>query len=90
MPGAGFKRLAREWRKLSTALVNEPYEEVKRKMTAGTAEPCFVSSCLEDSYNDQGISEKLIKSSAAVAYAAGVDTVCHFMPHRRICISNFV
>ncbi|KAF9038909.1 cytochrome P450 [Hymenopellis radicata] len=67
-------RLAREWRKLSTALVNEPYEEVKRKMTAGTAEPCFVSSCLEDSYNDQGISEKLIKSSAAVAYAAGVDT----------------
>ncbi len=42
---------------------------------SGTAEPSFVSTCLEDKQNGgEGISETLIKNTAAVAYAAGVDT----------------
>lgn len=46
----------------------------------GTAEPCFVSACLElnaaSSATGKGeiLTEELIKDSAAVAYAAGADT----------------
>lgn len=39
----------------------------------GNAEPCFVSACLEQNKtaSGQGLSEELIKDTAAVAYAAG-------------------
>lgn len=32
MPGAGFKRKALGWRKLSRAMRDEPFEDVKRRM----------------------------------------------------------
>ena len=35
MPGAGFKRKAREWRKLSQDMINKPYEMVKGKFVRG-------------------------------------------------------
>jgi hypothetical protein len=34
MPGAGFKRKAKEWRKLSQAMINVPYEMVKEKFVS--------------------------------------------------------
>ncbi|KAF8904855.1 cytochrome P450 [Mucidula mucida] len=75
MPGAGFKKQAKEWRQLSEAMVEVPYNAAKNKVMSGTAEPSFVSTCLEDKQNGgEGISETLIKNTAAVAYAAGVDT----------------
>ena len=37
MPGAGFKKKAKEWRKLSEAMINVPYDMVKDK---------FVSECV--------------------------------------------
>ncbi|THH10178.1 hypothetical protein EW146_g8450 [Bondarzewia mesenterica] len=76
MPGAGFKRKAREWRKLSQAMINAPYNMVKEKVSMGHAEPCFVSACLEQNNASpaDALSEELIKDTAAVAYAAGADT----------------
>ncbi|ETW78166.1 cytochrome P450 monooxygenase 95 [Heterobasidion irregulare TC 32-1] len=76
VPGASFKRKAREWRQLSEAMINAPYNMVKSKVTAGRAEPCFVAECLEQnaSFPKEALSEELIKDTAAVAYAAGADT----------------
>ncbi|KAI9465876.1 cytochrome P450 [Lactarius psammicola] len=80
MPGAGFKKKAKEWRKLSEAMINVPYNMVKDKFNNGTAVPCFVSTCLElnaasnASGKGEVLTEELIKDSAAVAYAAGADT----------------
>ncbi|KAI0260713.1 cytochrome P450 [Gloeopeniophorella convolvens] len=80
MPGAGFKKKAREWRKLSEAMINVPYDMVKEKFSNGNAVPCFVSICLEQNAASQAagkgeiLTEELIKDSAAVAYAAGADT----------------
>jgi len=34
MPGAGFKTKAKEWRKLSQAMINVPYEMVKEKFVS--------------------------------------------------------
>ena len=34
MPGAGFKKKAKEWRKLSQAMINVPYEMVKEKFVS--------------------------------------------------------
>lgn len=75
-PGAQFKRKARQWRKLSEAMINAPYDMAKGKFDEGNAEPCFVSACLEQNKtaSGQGLSEELIKDTAAVAYAAGADT----------------
>jgi len=35
MPGAGFKAKAKEWRKLSQAMINVPYDMVKEKFVSG-------------------------------------------------------
>jgi len=35
MPGAGFKTKAKEWRKLSQAMINVPYNMVKEKFVSG-------------------------------------------------------
>ncbi|THU84659.1 cytochrome P450 [Dendrothele bispora CBS 962.96] len=69
MPGARFQRQAQKWRKLSTDMLNVPFNMVKEKMKRGSAEPCFVSSCLE--MNSDGPSEEIIRNVAAVSYAAG-------------------
>lgn len=80
MPGAGFKTKAKEWRKLSQAMINVPYDMVKEKFENGTAVPCFVSTCLEQNAasaaagKGETLTEELIKDSAAVSYAAGADT----------------
>lgn len=34
MPGAGFKAKAKEWRKLSQAMINVPYDMVKEKFVS--------------------------------------------------------
>ncbi|KAI0066963.1 cytochrome P450 [Artomyces pyxidatus] len=86
MPGAGFKRKAREWRKLSQAMINVPYDMVKEKFEKGNAEPSFVSTCLEQNNTakvagkGEILTEELIKDTAAVSYAAGnVSTLTAFV-----------
>ncbi|KAI0932004.1 hypothetical protein AcV5_004645 [Taiwanofungus camphoratus] len=76
MPGAGFKRQAQEWRKLNRAMLNEPFEMVRQRVTSGTAVPCFTATELESylqSRHDPD-HEQLIKDVAATTYAAGADT----------------
>lgn len=43
MPGAGFKTKAKEWRKLSQAMINVPYNMVKEKFVSGHSSTLFGS-----------------------------------------------
>jgi hypothetical protein len=93
LPGGGFKKQAREWKKLTDAMVEVPFQMVKKQVVSltricvfnlahllcclkadGDSVPSFVSKCLD---SDSGpkraeLSDKLIKETAAVAYAAGM------------------
>ncbi|KAH7920238.1 CyP450 monooxygenase [Leucogyrophana mollusca] len=68
-PGAGFKRFARECRKLTRELRDEPYEYVKRTMAAGTAPQSMVSEMIQ---NQEEV--MVIKAIAGTTYAAAVET----------------
>ncbi|KAJ7495372.1 cytochrome P450 [Mycena latifolia] len=74
-PGAGFKRQAKEWRKVLHSTLDAPFAETKRLMESGTAPRSFTADHLngikdEDVYYD----EKHIKATAAIMFAAGADT----------------
>ncbi|KAG2119059.1 cytochrome P450 [Suillus discolor] len=72
-PGAGFKRLAREWHDDFEELISAPYKFVVDQMAAGIAPESFTSNLLrggslsaEDEHN--------VKLSAATLYASASDT----------------
>ncbi|RYP09137.1 hypothetical protein DL765_008562 [Monosporascus sp. GIB2] len=75
MPGAGFKRTAKEWHATVTEAVEKPMLFVRREMDAGKNEPSYVS----DLYAKAGgkmtaEDEHVTKWSAASMYAGGADT----------------
>ncbi|KAJ7132665.1 cytochrome P450 [Mycena filopes] len=79
LPGAGFKRKAREWRKISHALQEVPFAEVKRQVASGIAPHSFTAECLDilnspGGNNDLYFDEGTIKGTAAAMYVAGSDT----------------
>ncbi|KAF7333120.1 Cytochrome P450 [Mycena venus] len=71
-PGAGFKRLAREWRELSELMIDAPFDEVKRNMAAGTAPISFTSTQLGNIRHPD--EERAVKEVAGAMYVSGVDT----------------
>ncbi|KAF8989842.1 OrdA protein, partial [Hymenopellis radicata] len=74
MPGAGFKRLAKEGRKLFDDVVDVPFAFTQAQMTAGNAPPSFIANSLENE-DELNASELLdIKHTATSLYGAGADT----------------
>ncbi|KIM73495.1 hypothetical protein PILCRDRAFT_802518 [Piloderma croceum F 1598] len=76
MPGASFKRKAREWRRLSREMLENQFKLVKQRMAHGTAVSCITTREL-DNWMEAGGSadeEELIMNIAAIAYAGGADT----------------
>ncbi|KAL1725532.1 cytochrome P450 [Schizophyllum commune] len=70
MPGAGFKRVAREWRPRAQGIVDRPFEEVKKSLTDGSfPAQSFVRTTLE-----KGGDERAIRDAAATMYNAATDT----------------
>ncbi|KAK7031915.1 cytochrome P450 [Favolaschia claudopus] len=82
VPGAGFKRKAKEWKKLALELLEVPFKETQRNMNLGKARPSFTSTNLrrlelelEDiSETDKTKREAAIRAAGANMYAAGSDT----------------
>ncbi|KAF8626927.1 hypothetical protein AX17_006428 [Amanita inopinata Kibby_2008] len=76
MPGAGFKRDAREWHGLAMNMLNEPYRVAKESIDTGSFMPSFVSKSLLDMKEGTitPLQEDIIKTAAGTMYAAGVDT----------------
>ncbi len=48
MPGASFKRKAREWRGVAERFYTIPFDFVKQSMADGTVKPSFTSLALRD------------------------------------------
>ncbi|KAK1230828.1 hypothetical protein PQX77_006068 [Marasmius sp. AFHP31] len=87
LPGGGFKRRARMWKKESYELRDRPWEWFKTALAKGTADPSFATRSLEKlassatvtSDRDREMMEEVIKNSAGVAYLAGTDTTVSFI-----------
>ncbi|OJA15892.1 hypothetical protein AZE42_09070 [Rhizopogon vesiculosus] len=73
-PGAGFKRVAREWNRIFEEMVSAPFQFVKDQMAAGIAPKSFTSSLLEGTLSAE--EEHMLKWTAGTLYGAGSDTVC--------------
>jgi len=76
MPGASFKRKAREWRRLSREMLESQFQIVKHKMAEGTAVSCMATTELENCTNSdtKADEEEVIKNVTAIAYTGGADT----------------
>ncbi|KAJ7242999.1 cytochrome P450, partial [Mycena rebaudengoi] len=74
--GAGFKRQAREWKKLTDKMVQLPFQAAQRLVTNGTAPPSYVSDKLQDidENQDREHQEKAIQDTAGIMYVGGFDT----------------
>ncbi|KAG2362235.1 cytochrome P450 [Suillus spraguei] len=72
-PGAGFKRLAHEWRGTLEEMASAPHEFVKNQMVAGIAPMSFTSNLLEGS-DVSAEQDHTVKWSALSLYAGGSDT----------------
>ncbi|KAJ7029520.1 cytochrome P450 [Mycena alexandri] len=77
LPGAGFKRQAKEWRKIARAFRDLPFAESKRLMESGTAHQCFTGEYLQhlNESSQAHYDEDTIKATAATMYLGGSDTV---------------
>ncbi|KAG1753726.1 cytochrome P450 [Suillus paluster] len=73
LPGAGFKRVAREWHETLEEMVASPYKFVKDQMAAGTAPKSFTSNLL-DGRTLSAEEDHIVKWSAASLYSGGADT----------------
>lgn len=72
-PGAGFKRLAREWHDTLQEMVSAPYKFVLDQMAAGIAPESFTSNLLGGGTLSAD-EEHDVKWSAATLYAGASDT----------------
>ena len=74
VPGAGFKRLAREWANITSEFYDKPFAFVKQQMAAGVNVPSYVSALLEQE-NLSADEEDIIKWTSQSLYAGGSETV---------------
>ncbi|KAJ3790675.1 cytochrome P450 [Lentinula aff. detonsa] len=73
MPGADFKRQAKQWAVTLIELVEQPHNFVKQQINAGTASISFTSSMLESKQLSEE-EEFDLKWSAASLYSGAADT----------------
>ncbi|KAF8510589.1 cytochrome P450 [Gautieria morchelliformis] len=77
VPGAGFKKKARIWRKSTIEMSSVPFTAVKKAMEAGIASEAVAVSLLEELAHKQdppADEEQIIQNVSGVAYAAGSET----------------
>jgi hypothetical protein len=70
MPGASFKRKAREWRGVAERFYTIPFDFVKQSMADGTVRSSFTSLALRDitENDDRKYQEELIKGLGGTMY----------------------
>ncbi|KAF9555542.1 cytochrome P450 [Agrocybe pediades] len=78
MPGAGFKKKAREWRKLVRFMLEDPFKTTKKMMAEGDYPTSVVSDSLTKMPDvverDDAYLEDNIQDVAGTMYAGGSDT----------------
>jgi len=70
MPGAAWKRIARQWRRNFDDMCEIPHELVKSSIEEGKATHNFTTQLLED----PSLDDETIKRAGASLYAGGADT----------------
>ncbi|KII84574.1 hypothetical protein PLICRDRAFT_179390 [Plicaturopsis crispa FD-325 SS-3] len=79
MPGAGFKRKAREWHMIADDMFNIPFDIAKANFMKGASVSNFTARCLEavqgSDESDNSRQEYLIKATAGSMYSAGSETL---------------
>ncbi|KAF8910206.1 cytochrome P450 [Gymnopilus junonius] len=76
VPGAGFQKKAKAWRKLQAAFRELPYAEAVKSLASGTAMPSFTSHWSEKLVNtsDSRRQEGVVKDVGAIVFAGANDT----------------
>ncbi|KAJ3548586.1 hypothetical protein NM688_g5274 [Phlebia brevispora] len=76
LPGASFKRMAKEWRIHTTAMIERPFNAVKAAIRNRTVTPSVLANMLErlDPYVDNTFAEDCLRAAAATAYSGGSHT----------------
>ncbi|TFK36309.1 cytochrome P450 [Crucibulum laeve] len=78
MPGASFKRMAKNWKKVNEKMGSKPWDDVKEKMKNGTAVSSLSTTLIEalpdESDPRREEEEKVARATAAVAFVGGADT----------------
>ena len=78
LPGAGFKKIAEEWRATLTEVAEKPMRFVRQEMAEKRNEPSYVSDLYDKAGATMGAGEEdVIRWSAASLYTGGADTVSH-------------
>ena len=74
MPGASFKRKAREWRGVAERFYTIPFDFVKHSMQEGSAKSSFTSLALRDitEKDDRAYQEELIKCLGGTMYTGAL------------------
>lgn len=72
VPGTGFKKTARQWKKDSDDSMNVPVDFVEQQMAQNIAKPSYVERLL--SVNPNAEDAKHTRESAAALYAGGADS----------------
>ncbi|CAA7268411.1 unnamed protein product [Cyclocybe aegerita] len=89
-PGAGFRRKAKEWKKLTLAMRDVPFLVAKREIENGSEKPTFCYSSLQriDERLDREQQERDIRDVAGTMYAAGSDTTMASIANCIIALLN--
>ncbi|KAF8811640.1 cytochrome P450 [Phlegmacium glaucopus] len=76
VPGAGFQKKAREWRKLQEDFRERPYSASIEAIAAGQARASFTSMAMAeiDESRDFNHQQEVIQDTAAMVFGAGSDT----------------
>ncbi|KAH8879294.1 cytochrome P450 [Thozetella sp. PMI_491] len=76
LPGTGFKKIAREWSKVSEETPEIPLKYVQARMADKSYQPSFTSTLLEEGAGklEPGFWELNLKYASASLYTGGADT----------------
>ncbi|KAF8178464.1 cytochrome P450 [Pholiota molesta] len=76
VPGASFKRKAREWHAAVMQMKDAPFATVVHEMKTGVARPSFVSALLNELENKEKVEDEIeaIRNCAGLTYAASAES----------------
>ncbi|KAJ2926328.1 hypothetical protein H1R20_g10780, partial [Candolleomyces eurysporus] len=81
-PGASFKRKAREWYKMTRAMVEVPYADAKKRIESGNPTVSILQTNLQRiqaGEKDDAFTEDVLRNTLAVLYSGGSDTTVSTM-----------
>jgi cytochrome P450 len=92
LPGSGYKKTARYYKKTTADVVDIPYRFARERMSSGDQRTSFVSKAVEQAMREGTLdaeTEHAIKWSAASMYTGGADTSVSTMAAFFLAMSMF-